>query len=497
MHLKSNLRTIVIQGICFLYILLFAYAATSKLLDYENFQVEISQSPVLTAFTGIIAPGILILEFGLALLLAIPKFRLAALLASFTLMVIFSSYIVIILNYSSYIPCSCGGVLEEMGWTQHLIFNLCFVALAAIGALLLIDHRKMGLLYFPLCMLTLAAAGIITVTALYIFSEDMVHSRNNFIRTFRGNPVMKTASLNLTSKSYYFAGESNGKVYLGNFNATSSVTILDSTLIDKKLKYITLADTTARFRNVRLRVTDTSFYLLDGLGPSIYTGRISNWIAYKKMQGIQLYSLAVPVDSNSVIFRAPTVAYGNLLGKFDFKDQPNVKYQNKILERQIDGVFDTDGTMNYSPETQKFVYTYFYRNQYIVTDNNLSLITRGNTIDTTTKAKIKIAYLVNTKVKKFAAPPQSVNIQTAVKRNLLFVHSGLRGKYDTAAMWKDASVIDVYDYTNKNYIMSFYVYKVNGKPMNSFIVTDKYLFALFNNQIVSYKLGKPLKRYYK
>ena len=493
----EHLRYFTPIVISYLYVLLFVYAATSKLADYENFQIEISQSPVLTAFAGVISPAILGLEFGLALLLTIRRFRLVALMASYALMVVFSAYIVIILNYSSYVPCSCGGVLSELGWKQHLVFNLIFVMLGVIGTFMMIDSSRMGKLYYPLRMIGLGVAGSLVVIGLYFWSEAIVHHSNNFIRVFRGNPVMQTASRELESKSYYFAGEATGKIYLGNFAATSLVSIVDSTLKAKSVGYITLADTSSRFRNVRLHVRDSTFYLLDGLAPSIYSGSISTWKAVKRMHGVQIFNLAVPADSNTVLFRAPTVAYGNLLGRFDLRNQPQVTYEKSLLEKQIDGVFDTDGTMHYSSENEKLVYTYFYRNQYIVTDKNLKLIGRGNTIDTTTRAKIKVGYLAEANEHKFAAPPQSVNIQTAVKRNLLFVHSGLRGKFDSDVMWKDASVVDVYDYTSSSYIMSLYIYKVAGRSMDHFIVTDTHLFALFNNRIVAYQLGKPIRRYYK
>jgi hypothetical protein len=49
--------------------------------------------------------------------------------------------------------------------------------------------------------------------------------------------------------------------------------------------------------------------------------------------------------------------------------------------------------MQYSHEQRKFVYLYYYRNQYTVTDQYLNLVHRRNTIDTTSKAKIKIAYV--------------------------------------------------------------------------------------------------------
>jgi Methylamine utilisation protein MauE len=130
----------IVETISLLFVLLFIYAATSKLWDFGQFKVQLGQSPILTAYADGVAwlvPGI---EYLLALLLLFNASRLAAFYGSFALMVMFTTYIIIILNFSDYVPCSCGGVLEDLGWTEHIVFNLFFVALAIIGIILLEAH---------------------------------------------------------------------------------------------------------------------------------------------------------------------------------------------------------------------------------------------------------------------------------------------------------------------------------------------------------------------
>jgi uncharacterized membrane protein YphA (DoxX/SURF4 family) len=137
-------KTIILEIISFLFILLFMYAAVTKLLDYEKFTVQIGQSPVLTAFSGWVAWMIPSVEILVSLALAIPCFRLIGLYAAFSLMVMFTAYIISILNFSDYIPCSCGGILEKLGWKEHLVFNVGFVLLGIVGIILhsKIDHNK-------------------------------------------------------------------------------------------------------------------------------------------------------------------------------------------------------------------------------------------------------------------------------------------------------------------------------------------------------------------
>lgn len=127
--------------ISLLLIVLFVYAAVAKLIDFEKFQVQIGQSPLLTAFTvpvSFLTPAI---ELIAALLLGMPNLRMYGLYVAVLLMSLFSAYIVAILKFSDYIPCSCGGILANLGWKEHLAFNLIFLLLS-IFAIILLDETK-------------------------------------------------------------------------------------------------------------------------------------------------------------------------------------------------------------------------------------------------------------------------------------------------------------------------------------------------------------------
>jgi uncharacterized membrane protein YphA (DoxX/SURF4 family) len=130
-------KQIIIEIISFLFILLFVYAALMKLRDVEQFVAQLGQSPLLMAFANWIAWVVPIVELIVAGMLIFSRFRLIGLYASFTLMVMFTVYIIVILTYADQVPCSCGGILEKMGWTEHLIFNIGFVLLALTGVILL------------------------------------------------------------------------------------------------------------------------------------------------------------------------------------------------------------------------------------------------------------------------------------------------------------------------------------------------------------------------
>lgn len=135
-HLSDKTKGILVDIICYLFVLLFLYAATSKLMDYDKFQLQIGKSPIITDFASVLVwlvPG---LEIVISVMLLIERTRMLGLFAAFTLMLLFTFYIYAILHFSDSIPCSCGGVLEKMSWNQHLIFNIAFVLLGLAGILL-------------------------------------------------------------------------------------------------------------------------------------------------------------------------------------------------------------------------------------------------------------------------------------------------------------------------------------------------------------------------
>lgn len=137
-------RKIAVEVICFLLAVLFSYAAANKLVDYQKFEVQIGLSPLLTGFRGVIPWIVISIEFVVSILLMIPRFRLYALFGAFCLMTIFTAYIVAILEYSSFVPCSCGGVLERLSWRDHLVFNIAFGVLGLVGIILqaAIDSKR-------------------------------------------------------------------------------------------------------------------------------------------------------------------------------------------------------------------------------------------------------------------------------------------------------------------------------------------------------------------
>ncbi|WP_413998106.1 MauE/DoxX family redox-associated membrane protein [Flavobacterium sp. W1B] len=494
MKLNETIKSRIIETICLLYILLFVYAAVSKLLDFENFQVQLGQSPLLSAFAGPVSYIVLGIEFIIAVGLAIRRFRLVSLYASFGLMTMFTTYIIIILNFSPFVPCSCGGILEKLSWKNHLIFNVTFVLLAVTGVFLKSTVSKYTIRKHVYCLLLCLTGGTVLITVLFILSEDMMQHRNNFTRRFPHHPVEKYKTLDLKHSSHYIAGMGGGRIYLSNHNSPLTVSVLDTVLQSRQDFSIKVPDPDRLYKTLKVVVQPPYFYLADGTAPFIYWGHVRDWKASIWTEGTAYFNAFVPIDSGSIAIRAlSSTTKEQLLGLLSRGDSTIVKLNDSLLEKQVDGIFDTGGMLNYNATLDKLVYTYRYRNTYFLTNSSLEGKQIGHTIDTTSRVRIKVQYVESIKGSKIASPAREVNRLTAIYKNYLFVNSAQIGQFEPREMWKKASIIDVYDCTDFSYVYSFYLHDRQQKKMRDFQVMDNKIVLLAGSHLVVYKMRKEIQ----
>lgn len=126
-------KNLIIEVIGAIFILIFAYTGVSKLIDLANFQSVLSKSPIIGDYNILVSWTIPLVEFAVCLLLLVPRFRKIGLYASLILMASFTIYIAYMLIYIPNLPCTCGGIISKMTWTQHLIFNISLVLISILG----------------------------------------------------------------------------------------------------------------------------------------------------------------------------------------------------------------------------------------------------------------------------------------------------------------------------------------------------------------------------
>ena len=124
----------IIQLISGLIAALFFYAAMSKLMGYEKSQWEMKNQIFSSSIASVLTWLIPATEIIMAIFLLFFNTRKKALWASLFLLSGFTLYIAIVMTgVFGRVPCSCGGILKNMGYGMHILFNLCFIALAIWG----------------------------------------------------------------------------------------------------------------------------------------------------------------------------------------------------------------------------------------------------------------------------------------------------------------------------------------------------------------------------
>jgi putative oxidoreductase len=113
-----------------LLVLLYTYAAASKLVDLDAFGKQLARQPIPEAAANLLKYALPTAELLLAGMLLLPRSLRTGLQVSLALLFLFSGYVSLaLLHWWSRYPCSCGGILGHLPWGWHLLFNLFFLAL--------------------------------------------------------------------------------------------------------------------------------------------------------------------------------------------------------------------------------------------------------------------------------------------------------------------------------------------------------------------------------
>lgn len=137
-------------SVSWLLILLFAYTAFSKaqlftskaIIDVSQFRDDMFKSPVLqnhVQVLGYLIPGI---EFIICIMLLIKATKLVGYYLSLLLLCTFAGYIIFMMNVYPALPCTCGGIIEELSWHGHLLLNIFFILITTRAIVLTHKQKK-------------------------------------------------------------------------------------------------------------------------------------------------------------------------------------------------------------------------------------------------------------------------------------------------------------------------------------------------------------------
>tara|TARA_R110002050_G_scaffold125594_4_gene245358 strand:+ start:2345 stop:3448 length:1104 start_codon:yes stop_codon:yes gene_type:complete len=302
--------------------------------------------------------------------------------------------------------------------------------------------------------------------------------------------IAKDTVLDIKHNSYYIAGTTDNRLYLGNVTSFLHLLSVDTTLTDTTHLSIRIKNGDGLvFRSPSFRIWDPYFYMTDGVMPGLFRGQLGKWEAERFMKDSAFFTKIVPTGPKNFVIRAMQASSRQyVLGTI--KDSPPFLNLTQLLKKQVDGVFDVDGNLLYNRELDKVVYVYYYRNQFLVTDPDLNLLYEGKTIDTFSQVQINPVHVSSGKTQMLAAPPKMVNGNSTAKGNMLLVNSKIMGRNDDENLYRSSSVIDVYGIHQGAYLFSFYLPGYKGMSARDFRIVGNKLIAQYERHIVAYTLNE-------
>ncbi len=167
----------------------------------------------------------------------------------------------------------------------------------------------------------------------------------------------------------------------------------------------------------------------DGTVPVIFKGTINSRKASLYSFHDAYFTEFLVADSNTIGITTKSIkTKSTALGKIN-KLNESIKFyiNDEILIKEMDGSFDSDGILLWNNFLQKFIYTYYYRNKYVIIDKNLNKIKLSKTIDTIGNPILDIAYYSKSKSYKLGSKLQIPVILTTQRQQLFFLIRQTRG----------------------------------------------------------------------
>ncbi len=338
---------------------------------------------------------------------------------------------------------------------------------------------KSALLYLS----GIVAVATFVILILYWLANEKRNIKHGFNRHVIKRDIPFARSVTLDSDLYYFAGWMGDKVYLANPDIPLAVLAIHDTV----QQVIPIQNLTG-VKASRISIDSPYFYLSDLYSYTIYKGNSSSWTVDKTIHNRIFFSESLPISTTSTVLR--TFNHDRTTYQLSKENIHHEKPMNApgLLQKQIDGLFCTDGMLLFDKGKHRILYTYYYRNEFICADTNLVLLYRGKTIDTVSRANIKVEKISSMGISTLASPPAVVNRATYAAEGKLYINSNLIADNEDSNAFKSSDVVDLYDTTTGKYLFSFYLPKSGNQRMRHFAIHGGRLFVLRGQRLDIYRM---------
>lgn len=333
--------------------------------------------------------------------------------------------------------------------------------------------------------------AIFIVAILVLLSNGVTKKRNGFNRNFFNDKVSVIATLDLNTPVRSICNLSGNNLYFET-NNPSKLLRTDSDLKHQSFINLPVSPNDRIISLFTTFVDSPDVYIMAGNVPAIIQVNLDSDSVFTKMFPSKTFTRSVVVGKNTYVFRA----YKNISQKWEQIFIKGNLATNKITEekdvseKRGDAGFSTDGLLHYDASSNKLLYVFYYKSEFICMDTNLNLIYKAHTIDTLNSYQTKggsVTSQGSTTITN-TAPIKDVNSQSCVEGGKLFIVSKLVADNENKTTFKNNSAIDVYSIQNRSYDGSFYVPFYKTEELQDFKIYHNQIVVLYKTHIVIYKL---------
>src|SRR5690625_4316147 len=409
----------------------------------------------------------------------ISRTRVWGLFGSAILMLSFTIYVYLIWTYSPSLPCSCGGVLEAMDWEAHLYFNLGFTLLATWAWYLENDKKR----HYK--ALVAGSLGVVTLILVLFYTQPQpkILQDNSFTRNYRENALTPIAEQKLEFNSYYVAGVMDSLVYLGNSTGFTHGIIWNYHTNDTTHFRIKIENSPEQFASIaKWQVYNEYFFIGEGVSPSLYRGKVGEWIAEEFMDAVPYYSDIVVLDTTEFIIRALQASTQKYVIA-TYKDiEPYVQIHD-VLEQEDGNLFQADGSLHWDYHNQSASYLYYYKNKIANWTNGFKEPGQTNLIYSIDASAVS-THQGRDGTHLRDSPVSALHSNIRIWKNQSYVLSNVMGAGENPNDFSANAVIDVYA---DEYTHSLRIPNRNGEKARTFYINDHHIIALYPTQVVVYE----------
>lgn len=344
------------------------------------------------------------------------------------------------------------------------------------------------------------ALTLILVISFFSIAFLLSHSsrdrknKNGFNRLFIYQQASLKESINLDNDDYSIADILPNHIILYRLKQPSLLIKISFNL--RKIRFFTLPLPKNREKITgvnSIRFYNSKAFLMNGGTSYIYK---ADSISKSRLDIYPFYHADLINSSSFLIMTKKSILGINrrILKKVNLNGKTTGLY---MPEKQKEGIFSNDGQFKYDKVSNKLIYMFCYRGEFVCLDSNMKIIYKAKTIDTVRNADletklIKEPFKDSIQIDKIiiSKPPLIINRTMSITSSKIYINSNLKADNEDYDKFRRSQVIDIYESKDGQYAGSFYISKFGARRITEFRVYNNIIVAIYQKSLVIYEINE-------